>query len=311
MKLFELINTELINHLNRIETSIVFGQNIIAGSRISGLGKNIENARGCTAFNSTNSENSLIGMGYGVALTGINSFYLMKQHDFSLLGLDHLVNTTKLMRKMDLSACFTLLMVVVDNGYEGPQSNLNNLNEFASLTTTKVHLLDCALSTTLAFRSKSRPLRIFAISQNGLKREVDDSNQILINDEFVFEKNSNNIENKVVVINFGLYSRLFEDLKTYLHKNKVPFHTFRQICIDLVDLKKMNEILLNIECKKIIVCDTSKSRLLQSKTFVSMATLKGFDVLNLSYDNLNQFYRVDYDEPIIDFNKIDEFLNNE
>ena len=54
---------------------------------------NIEKLDKVESINTQNSENSLIGFGFGLMLSKINSIYLVKQLDFVLLGLDHIVNT--------------------------------------------------------------------------------------------------------------------------------------------------------------------------------------------------------------------------
>ena len=101
----ELTFVETINaHINKLclnEPTIIFGQNIISGSRISGLGKGLESHSHSLAINTTNTENSLIGMGFGVLLTGVNAIYLMKQHDFGLLGFDQLRHTNNLVQNLN------------------------------------------------------------------------------------------------------------------------------------------------------------------------------------------------------------------
>ena len=110
------INSNLVRYLSKNKFSVVFGQNLISGSRISGLGKNLDKIKDVYAFNSTNTENSLMGLGFGLAIQGMNSFYVMKQHDFALLGLDQLTNTNKLTKALKVKGTFTILMVVVEIG---------------------------------------------------------------------------------------------------------------------------------------------------------------------------------------------------
>ena len=64
-----------INELCSNEPTIIFGQNIISGSRVSGLGTGLEKNIDSLAINTTNTENSLIGMGFGILLTGVNAIY--------------------------------------------------------------------------------------------------------------------------------------------------------------------------------------------------------------------------------------------
>jgi len=131
-----------ISHLNtliRAKVSatprlVAYGQNITAGSCLSGLTRGLEPGPGGRVINTPNVENTLVGAGFGMALRGVDSIYFMKQQDFLLLGLDHLVNTWNIIRRMEARASFTVVAVIVDSGFEGPQSSLNNFNDFCSMS---------------------------------------------------------------------------------------------------------------------------------------------------------------------------------
>ena len=90
------INLQIKEFFLEKQFGVIFGQNIISGSRISGLGNGIDKLNNIKAINTTNSENSLMGLGLGLALEGVPAIFLMKQHDFALLGLDQLTNTVNL-----------------------------------------------------------------------------------------------------------------------------------------------------------------------------------------------------------------------
>lgn len=169
----QLVNSKVKAQFEKYDKSVIFGQNIVAGSRISGLGSGLDNLSGATAINSTNSENSLMGMGFGLSLSGIPSLLLMKQHDFALLGLDQLINTNNVLRNGRLKSPFIVLMVIVDSGFEGPQASLNSLDEFASLTKAPVHFLSTMESIETAFEHSESPgLHFLALSQLNMKRKV-------------------------------------------------------------------------------------------------------------------------------------------
>ena len=112
---------------------VVFGQNVAAGSRIGGLGQGLASGLDRFVINTPNVENTQVGMGLGLMLRDVSSIFIMKQQDFLLLGLDHMVNTHNAVRRRPLAASFTILAIVVDSGYEGPQSCLNNLGDFCSM----------------------------------------------------------------------------------------------------------------------------------------------------------------------------------
>lgn len=127
-----------VNTLLRAKTAstpglVLFGQNIAAGSCLSGLTRHLAVGAGGRVLQTQNSENTLVGMGFGLMLRGTSSIHFMKQQDFLLLGMDHLVNTYNLVRRQEPRASYTIVAIVVDHGYEGPQSCLNNLEDFCSI----------------------------------------------------------------------------------------------------------------------------------------------------------------------------------
>jgi pyruvate dehydrogenase E1 component beta subunit len=111
----------------------MFGQNIAAGSCIGGLTRGLKSGEGHLVVNTPNCENTLVGTGFGLMLNGVSAIFFMKQQDFLLLGIDQLVNTYNLIRRRKLNSSFTIVSVVVDSGYEGPQSALNNFSDFCSI----------------------------------------------------------------------------------------------------------------------------------------------------------------------------------
>ncbi len=112
---------------------VMYGQNIAAGSCIGGLTRGLKSGGGHHVLNTPNCENTLVATGFGLLLNGVSSIFLMKQQDFLLLGIDQLVNTYNLIRRRKVESSFTIVNVVVDSGYEGPQSALNNFHDFCSV----------------------------------------------------------------------------------------------------------------------------------------------------------------------------------
>ena len=68
---------------------------------------------------------------FGLMLNNVSSVFFMKQLDFLLLGIDHLVNTYNIIRsvKKYLKSSFTIMPIIVDNGFQGPQSSFNNFGD--------------------------------------------------------------------------------------------------------------------------------------------------------------------------------------
>lgn len=128
------VNEALRTELTARELTVVYGQNVNAGSRLGGLARDFISVPGCRVINTPNTENSLVGMGFGLMLSGIPSMYVMKQQDFVLLGVDHLVNTWNALRARGPFVPFVMAMIVVDSGWEGPQSGFNNTSALASMS---------------------------------------------------------------------------------------------------------------------------------------------------------------------------------
>lgn len=166
------VNATLRAELAKFDTSVVYGQNINAGSRLSGLAKELGNIPGCKVINTPNVENSLVGMGFGLMLSGTPSMFLMKQQDFVLLGVDQLVNTWNALRSRGPFVPFVIGMIVVDSGWEGPQSSLNNTSGLANLVRIPAYFptgaAEIPLAVTGAF--KGGPA-ILAVSQRMFKHE--------------------------------------------------------------------------------------------------------------------------------------------
>jgi pyruvate/2-oxoglutarate/acetoin dehydrogenase E1 component len=132
MKYVQYVNTVIKEQLSANSNIVLYGQNIDAGSSLSGLTRGFKVNEGFI-INTQNSENLLVGVGFGLMLNNISSVFFMKQMDFLLLGIDHLVNTYNIIRQTNPNASFTVFPVTVDSGFEGPQSALNNFDDFCSI----------------------------------------------------------------------------------------------------------------------------------------------------------------------------------
>lgn len=168
------VNALLQSTVAKHSPLVMFGQNIGAGSCISGMTRGLKSGAGRHVFNTPNCENTLVGTGFGLMLGGVDSIFFMKQQDFLLLGIDQLVNTFNLIRRRSLSSSFTIFNVVVDSGYEGPQSALNNFHDFCSIARipgyaiTNKHDAEVIIGRHLI----APGFRIIGISQRLTKMEV-------------------------------------------------------------------------------------------------------------------------------------------
>ena len=133
MTYVELINQRVCRLAAQTPHLIAYGQNITAGSHLSGLTRAFRAGPKGLALNTPNVENTLVGLGFGVMLRGLPAVFFCKQQDFLLLGLDHMVNTYAAVRHRPGLGSFTVFAIIVDSGFEGPQSSLHNLSDFCSL----------------------------------------------------------------------------------------------------------------------------------------------------------------------------------
>jgi pyruvate/2-oxoglutarate/acetoin dehydrogenase E1 component len=258
----QYVNAKIRNLFSSYEHSVIFGQNIVSGSRISGLGAGLDEIKNCVALNTTNSENSLMGFGFGLALSETPSLFMMKQHDFALLGLDQLTNTHNVLRNGRLSAPFIVLMVIVDSGFEGPQASLSSLDEFASLSRAPVYFLSSKENIDRAFEMAIEPgLHFMALSQKNMKNICAPSQlQVVDYDEAIIYKYLTNKEKpKIAVLFFGVNNSIAHEISQELSK--------KNYCVNLINIIKLSKIDTSSKLfyeitqhDKIVVIDTGKSK---------------------------------------------------
>ncbi len=173
------VNSLINKKTSEAKKFILYGQNVSTGSCLSGLTRGLKIGAGSSIINTPNSENTLVGIGFGMMLNGVSSAYFMKQQDFLLLGIDHLVNTYNFIRLNEPKASFTIVTIVVDLGYQGLQSSLNNFGDFCSIaripgyTITNRHDAEQVINTHLI----SPGFRIIGVSQQLFGTEILDCEQ--------------------------------------------------------------------------------------------------------------------------------------
>ncbi len=176
MKYLDLINSLIKEEVAKPEKLVLFGQNISAGSCLGGLTKGLSVRSGGKIINTTNTESSLCGFGFGMMMNGTSSVFFMKQLDFLLLGIDQLTNTHNALKNMAAapSASFTIMAIVMDNGYQGMQSSLNNLADFCSIAGVPGYVITNAADAREIIPSElTKPgFRIIAVSQRLFKEEI-------------------------------------------------------------------------------------------------------------------------------------------
>jgi pyruvate/2-oxoglutarate/acetoin dehydrogenase E1 component len=189
MRYVQYLNSIIKNEVNNLENFIMFGQNISAGSCLGGLTRDISPNQTLSIYNTTNTENALVGMGFGLMLSGTNSVYFMKQQDFLLLGLDHLRNTNNFARQSKLVASFTVFCVVMDAGYEGIQASLNNLTDFCALSGCEGYSISTKQEADFLIRHSfaTTGFKIICVSQRMYGQEILDFENPTYCDDFIWK----------------------------------------------------------------------------------------------------------------------------
>lgn len=304
MKYIEYLNGLIKAEVMKEDHCVLFGQNIDAGSCLSGLTRNIKVNKHSRIFNSTNAEYSLTGFGFGLMMNGASAVFLMKQLDFLLLGIDHIVNTYNIIRNIHEkypNGSFTIVPTVVDSGYDGPQSSFNNFNDLCSIARIKGFTVSNKSEADYLFANQFlKPgFRIIALSQRLGKNDIIENAlpiKIIGNGEIFQYGNGKDLT--VVSSNFSFPQA--EKLVETLKKTGV-FATHFNISCGLIE--DLNPILLNVAMtKKIIVIDDSKS--IQTPVDQVLSQLCGMELQKkiVLKRNLN----IDWLCPVSDLFEIDE-----
>lgn len=221
MRYIEKINTEICKSLKKKDDTVVFGQNISLGSCLSGLTKNISLIKNLDIINTTNCENSLAGFGFGLLMNGKNSIFFTKQLDFILLSLDQIVNTYNQIRLCKVKNSFTIFAIIVDSGFEGPQSRLNNLSDFGSMA-----WIDCYTISTyeeannVLNKHLFRPgFKIICVSQKKFNNEICQLSYSKVNKDRSIIQYTVGESISLVSFNFA-FEQAKEISKQLLQKNK-------------------------------------------------------------------------------------------
>lgn len=206
MKYVTYINSLIQENVLNSETIVLFGQNISAGSCLSGLTRNIKVNPDSRIINTPNCENTLCGIGFGLMLSSVPSIYFMKQQDFLLLGVDHLVNTYNFIRREKPLASFTVMARVVDTGYEGPQSRLNNIGDFCSIARVPGYTITNAddAKQIIATHLVSPGFRILGVSQRLWNSDIIEIESIYSNDNKSLFQYTSGDDATIVCFNFAL-----------------------------------------------------------------------------------------------------------
>ena len=258
MKFSEFVNSLLKDLVRQRDNVVLFGQNIDAGSSLSGLTRGLSSNNNSFIINSPNVENTLVGVGFGLMLNGVDSVFFMKQFDFLLLGVDQLVNTYNILRQSEPEASFTIFPVTVDSGFEGPQASLNNFDDFCSLANvpgysfTNKEDAELILNTYL-FKPG---FRILSTGQRSLQSEVLEKKIIYVDPQCNFFQYDEGESATIVCFNHSLKYGIelqseFNNMGTSASLFSFNSHNYT-LC---------SHLMRNIaKTKKLVIIDDSKSR---------------------------------------------------
>ena len=172
MKFIQHINETIVKKTSEKEKIVLYGQNIAAGSCLSGLTRALKVGKDGLIINATNSESTLAGLGFGMMINGVSSVFFMKQLDFLLLGIDQLVHSYNFIRRKDPKASYTIVAIISDLGWHGLQSSFNNFGDLCSIaripgfTITNKADSEEIINTHL--------IRILSVKQIGVKKRQND-----------------------------------------------------------------------------------------------------------------------------------------
>lgn len=263
MKYLEYMNKLIKDNVRTAENCVLFGQNINAGSCLGGLTKNITLSGNSRILNTTNAENSLVGFGFGLMMNGSSGVFLMKQLDFLLLGIDHLVNTYNIIRSIKdnyPNGSFTIIATIVDSGYDGPQSSFNNFYDLCAIARVDGFNVNNKADADHLFTNEflQPGFRIIALSQRLSREELNETSvpiKKLANGN-IFQYSEGD-DATIVSLNFSLPQALL--LAEYLAEKNIQTTHYQ---INNITNSNWEEIIQNVSItKKIIIIDDSKSML--------------------------------------------------
>jgi len=185
MTLIELYQAELLEAIGSKQV-VVMGENINNGSRLSGLGKNLETLPRAKVINIGNCELTHIGTGMGMMMQGKNLILMVKQLDFLLLGLDQMVNTLNWIKAQDSDnqlGSFTILTYICNQGFQGPQSSLVDLTSLSVAGAFPSYILQEKTQTARILNEHllEPGFRIIAIPQKIAKLKITEEKPVFFN----------------------------------------------------------------------------------------------------------------------------------
>ncbi len=303
MKYIEFVNETIRKKLTASKKAVIFGQNVGAGSFLAGLTRNLENEN-ITVINTPNSENCLCGVGFGLMLSGVDALFFMKQQDFLLLGIDHLVNTYNFIRRVNPKAAFTIVKIISDNGFEGPQSSLNNFYDFCSIARVKGFTVTNKVDAEHIINAHLlKPgFRMIGVSQRLFKQNILELDTVYADANEGLFQYFDGPEVTIACFNFSLPLGL--ELYRKLKENNIPASLFS---VNAAMQINWGRLISDLQIsKRLVLIDDSKSIHCAGDDFLIHA-LEECDIkkkIVLKRDLSDEYAKPCHDQLIIDYDDV-------
>ena len=312
-KYIEFIVSEINKITNKCGEVLLYGENINKGSCLSGLARGLEVNNKGQIINIGNCELTHFGLGLGMMLDGGKSILFAKQLDFMLLGLEQACSTYNFIRAFKSESeigSFTIVCIVCDQGYQGPQSSFNSASDISSLANIPVFCLNNKddISEVINSYLVSNGFRIICVSQRAFNKIINDKKASFISRDKSIFKYSSGIDLTLVSYNFALDHSL--DIQKYLKENGYSCDLFH---VNYVPNQSLDEIVKSSKLTgKLIVLDDSKSftkygDYLAGKILQEGIQCKYMNLLRRGSEDIH--YGVNKDQLIIDYEKILKFAS--
>lgn len=187
----------------------------------------------------------------------VPSIFFMKQQDFLLLGIDHLVNTYNFIRRKEPVTSFTIVAVVFDQGYQGLHSSFNNLGDFCSIARVPGFTITNSIDGEQIVSSQliSPGFRIIGVSQRLANEETLHVEKIYSNKESTLFQYTKGTDATIVCFNFSFPCGW--ELHKKLKESAINASLFS---VNAATPTKWHEIIENVkDTRNLVVIDDSKS----------------------------------------------------
>lgn len=313
-KYIEFIVSQINKVTNTCGEVLLFGENINKGSCLSGLARGLEVNNEGEIINIGNCELTHFGLGFGMMIDGGKSVLFAKQIDFIILGLEQACSTYNFIRafksKTEVGS-FTIICIVCDQGFQGPQSSYNSASDISSLVNIPIYCLNNQddISQVINSYLVSNGFRIICLSQRAFNKTINTKKASFVSFDKSIFKYSIGHDVTLVSYNFALEEAF--NVENFLKDNGFSCELYH---VNYVPNQSLEEILKS--CKltgKLIILDDSKSVTKYGDFLAGLILQEGIKCKYMNHlrrgcEDID--YGVNKDQLIIDYEKILKFMHN-